>query len=165
MKNFGGFDCTGWYLDFMDEMRGFEDQSSNVETLKEIKSRLDNAKMQVDELIRLQQHEENKSVSSWNADSMMRHELPCATYRLLTHKERKKLKSKLKKSQLKAVDIRSMGDQFSPFNQSSIEIKLGDQVVFSRVVPAVGSPYGVGTTDRQANLDVQAILQSALASF
>ena len=38
MKNFGGFDCTGWYLDFMDEMRGFEDQSSNVETLKEIKS-------------------------------------------------------------------------------------------------------------------------------
>ena len=165
MKLFGMRDCAGWYLGFMDEMREFATQPTDVKTLKEIKSRLDNAKMQVDELIRLQQHEENKSVSSWNADSMMRHELPCATYRLLTHKERKKLKSKLKKSQLKAVDIRSMGDQFSPFNQSSIEIKLGDQVVFSRVVPTLGSPYGVGTTDRQANLDVQAILQSALASF
>ena len=39
MQKLGGFDCTGWYLDFMDEMREFADQPASVETLKEMKSR------------------------------------------------------------------------------------------------------------------------------
>ncbi|WP_191225561.1 hypothetical protein [Acinetobacter johnsonii] len=54
MQKLVGFDCAGWYLDFMDEMHEFANQPASVETLKEMKSRLDNAMMQVDELVRLQ---------------------------------------------------------------------------------------------------------------
>jgi hypothetical protein len=44
----------------------------------------------------------------------------------------------------------------------SVEVKLGDSVVFSRVVPEVGSPCGMATMDTQTNLRIKEILQSAL---
>ena len=162
MKNCGGFDCTGWYLDFMDEMRGFEDQSSNVETLKEIKSRLNNAVMQVDELVRLQRLKENKQCSSWDGHSTIRHEGVHASFQPLKPKKFKKIKSKLEKAHLKAGRICSVDGQTEWAKQFSIDIKLGDQVVFSRGVPEVGSPYGLATLDVQTNLRVKEILQSAL---
>ena len=162
MKNFGGFDCTGWYLDFMDEMRGFEDQSSNVETLKEIKSRLNNALMYVDELVRLQRLKENKQCSSWDGHSTIRHEGVHASFQPLKTKKFKKIKYKLKKAHLKAGRICSVDGQTEWAKQFSIDIKLGNQVVFSRGVPEVGSPYGLATLDVQTNLRVKEILQSAL---
>jgi hypothetical protein len=162
MKNFGGFDCTGWYLDFMDEMRGFGNQPSNAETLKEIKSRLNNAVMQVDELVRLQRLKENNQCSSWDGHSTIRHEGVHASFQPLKPKKYKKIKSKLKKAHLKAGRICSVDGQTEWAKQFSIDIKLGDQVVFSRGVPEVVSPYGLATLDVQTNLRVKEILQSAL---
>ena len=164
MKNFGGFDCTGWYLDFMDEMRGFEDQSSNVETLKEIKSRLNNAVMQVDELVRLQQLGINKQCSCWDGHSAIRHEGVHASFQPLKPKKFKKIKSKLKKARFKPVELRPVDGRAMRSQAFSVEVKLGDDVVFSRVVPEVGSPCGMATMDTQTNLRIKEILQSALGS-
>lgn len=106
MKKLGGFDCTGWYLDFMDEMREFADQPASVETLKEMKSRLDNAMMQVDELVRLQQLQKNKQCSCWDGHSVIRHERVHAYFQPLKPKKFKKIKSKLKKARFKPAELR-----------------------------------------------------------
>ncbi len=106
MQKLGGFDCTGWYLDFMDEMREFADQPASVETLKEMKSRLDNAMMQVDELARLQQLQKNKQCSCWDGHSAIRHEHVHASFQSLKPKKFKKIKSKLKKARFKPAKLR-----------------------------------------------------------
>ena len=86
----GGFDCTGWYLGFMGEMREFANQPASVETLEEIKSRLGNAMMQVDELVRLQQLQKNKQCSCWDGHSAIRHEHVHASFQSLKPKKIKK---------------------------------------------------------------------------
>lgn len=158
----GVLDCSGWYLDFMDEMRGFETQPASVETLKEMKSRFANAINQVDELVRLQQLGINKQCSCWDGHSAIRHEGIHASFQPLKPKKFKKIKSKLKKAHLKAGRICSVDGQTEWAKQFSIDIKLGNQVVFSRGVPEVGSPYELATLDTQTNLRVKETLQSAL---
>jgi len=143
MKSLGMRDCAGWYLDFMDEMHEFATCPADVETLKTVKSRLDNAAY----------------VDGRNA---IHCEGVSASFKPLKPKKFKKIKSKLKKAHFKAGRIRSIGGQTEWDKQFSIDIKLGDQVVFSRGVPEVGSPYGLATLDVQANLRVKEILQSAL---
>ncbi len=162
MQKLGGFDCTGWYLDFMDEMREFADQPASVETLKEMKSRLDNAMMQVDELARLQQLQKNKQCSCWDGHSAIRHEHVHASFQPLKPKKIKKIKSKLKKARVKPAELRPVDGRAMRSQAFSVEVKLGDSVVFSRVVPEVGSPCGVATMDTQTNVRIKEILQSAL---
>ena len=102
----GVLDCSGWYLDFMDEMRGFETQPASVETLKEMKSRFANAINQVDELVRLQQLGINKQCSCWDGHSAIRHEGIHASFQPLKPKKFKKIKSKLKKVRFKPAKLR-----------------------------------------------------------
>jgi len=59
MKLLGMRDCAGWYLDFMGEMRGFGTELVNAETLKAVKSRFENALLQVDELL---EYEKKQSI-------------------------------------------------------------------------------------------------------
>ena len=47
-------------------------------------------------------------------------------------------------------------------NETSIEIKLGDVVVFNHNVPVVGTPSGIATKDVPTNLKVKEILEHAL---
>ncbi len=47
-------------------------------------------------------------------------------------------------------------------NETSIEIKLGDVVVFNHTVPVVGTPSGIATKDVPTNLKVKEILEHAL---
>ena len=158
----GVLDCSGWYLDFMDEMRGFETQPASVETLKEMKSRFANAINQVDELVRLQQLGINKQCSCWDGHSAIRHEGVHASFQPLKPKKFKKIKSKLKKSRFKPAELRPVDGRAMRSQAFSVEVKLGDDVVFSRVVPEVGSPCGVATMDTQTNVRIKEILQSAL---
>lgn len=107
MKLLGMRDCAGWYLEFMDEMQGFATQPANAETLKDIKSRLQNALLQVDELIR---YKENKPLSNWNPCDMIRHEYVHASFKPLKPKKYKKVKSKLKKARFKPAKLQPVDD-------------------------------------------------------
>ncbi|OTG60378.1 hypothetical protein B9T36_07085 [Acinetobacter sp. ANC 4204] len=162
MKNFGGFDCTGWYLDFMDEMQDFATRPTNVQTLKEMKSRFENAINQVDELVRLQQLGKNKQCSCWDGHNAIRYERVHTSFQPLKPKKIKKIKSKLKKARFKPAELRPVDGRAMRSQAFSVEVKLGDDVVFSRVVPEVGSPCGVATMDTQTNVRIKEILQSAL---
>lgn len=162
MKLLGMRDCAGWYLDFMDEMRGFGTEPANAETLKVVKSRFENALLQVDELLK---YEKNKESSSWNADNLMRHECVHASFQPLKPKKYKKLKSLLKGARFKTKNLYPVDGRAARSKQFSIKIKLGDRVVFSRMVPEYGSPSGLATLDIQDNLRVKEILQSALESI
>lgn len=162
MKSLGMRDCAGWYLDFMDEMHEFATCPADVETLKTVKSRLDNALLQVGELI---QYENNKQAAYVDGRNAIHCEGVSASFKPLKPKKFKKIKSKLKKAHFKAGRIRSIGGQTEWAKQFSIEIKLGDRVVFSRMVPEYGSPSGLATLDIQDNLRVKEILQSALESI
>lgn len=162
MQKLGGFDCTGWYLGFMGEMREFANQPASVETLEEIKSRLGNAMMQVDELVRLQQLQKNKQCSCWDGHSAIRYESMHTYSQPLKPKKIKKIKSKLKKVRLKPAKLQLTDDRSAWAERFGIEIKLGDSVVFSHVVPEKGSPCGTRTLDIQTNMRIKEILQSAL---
>ena len=159
MKSLGMRDCAGWYLDFMDEMREFATCPADGETLKTVKSRLDNALLQVGELI---QYENNKQAACADGRNAIHCEGVSASFKPLKPKKLKKIKSRLKQAQLQSVKLRPYNERSASPKQFSIDIKLGDQVVFSRGVPEVGSPYGLATLDVQANLRVKEILQSAL---
>ena len=160
----GVLDCSGWYLDFMGEMQSFATRPTDVQTLKEMKSRFANAINQVDELVRLQRLKENKQCSSWDGHSAIRHEGVHASFQPLKPKKFKKIKSKLKKARFKPVELRPVDGRAMRSQAFSVEVKLGDSVVFSRVVPEVGSPCGMATMDTQTNLRIKEILQSALGS-
>lgn len=152
-------DCAGWYLDFMDEMREFATCPADVETLKTVKSQLDNALLQVGELI---QYENNKQAACVDGRNTIHCEGVFASFKPLKPKKLKKIKSRLRGAQLQLADLRPYSEQVVLPKQFSIEIKLGGEVVFSRTVPEVGSPCGVATLDIQTNLRVKEILQSAL---
>jgi hypothetical protein len=47
-------------------------------------------------------------------------------------------------------------------NKTSIEIKLGDVVVFNHTVPLAGTPSAIATIDVPTNLKVKEILEHAL---
>lgn len=47
-------------------------------------------------------------------------------------------------------------------NSSSIEIKLGEDTVFSHIVPMAGTMYGTMTNDVPTNLKIKQILENAL---
>ena len=159
MKILGMRDCAGWYLEFMDEMREFATQPADVETLEAIKSRFENALLQVGELI---EYEKNKQASCWSADNMMRLECMHASFKPLKPKKYKKVKSKLKKARFKPAKLQPVDGRSAWAEQFGVEIKLGDRVVFSRATPEKGSPYGTATTDVQTNLRIKEILQHAL---
>jgi len=143
-------------LDFMDEMHEFATCPADVETLKTVKSRLDNALLQVGELIR---YENNKQAACVDGRNAIHCEGVSAS---LKPKKLKKIKSRLKQAQLQLVKLRPYNERSASPKQFNIEIKLGGEVVFSRTVPEVGSPCGVATLDTQTNLRVKEILQSAL---
>jgi len=104
----------------------------------------------------------NKASLNFNTNDAMRHGYAHSSFKPLKPKKYKKIKAKLKKARFKPAKLPSADGRSAQAEQFGIEIKLGDSVVFSRVVPEEGSPYGAGTLDIQTNMRIKEILQSAL---